>query len=475
MNSSSPIVGAATGTLSEALAFVKHHAKRFDDAIEYVNAVFEFAPKAGIDPAIVIAQSAHETGNYTSDAWVTRLNPAGLGITDGPDLGIGFATGRDAALAQLVHLSAYSQSPLAPALKAFKKLDARYQAVFDQGWQNTVRTLNDLTGKWATDQDYPQKIAQKGNLIFKNTSSKSDSVSLTSTGVSTITFGRVPHPSFTDRLITEKPEGIGWSALGKRKPKGVVLHRMLGTLWGTDGWFRNPTVEALTDYGVGVQAIDGANDGVILRWNDPTGYRSGWASGPALQPYGDGLKFINRYGVDAVNRDLVSIEISGQYETEWSDKSFESVAQLVAFWADWARIPYDQFPMVNESVNGKMDMTRSFIVWHQELCGPQEKVCPGSVVMNQTDRLIKRVQAILKHYQITKEYQLDLKIVWPNQSSGPVGKLWESECKRRKSYGRPDSKVWDVSDKQGGKLYLFSDGLLIRKWTESGQEKAAVV
>ena len=82
---------------------------------------------------------------------------------------------------------------------------------------------------------------------------------------SQIVFNRVPHPAYQDRIISGKPAGIGWSDLGQRVPKGVGLHRMLGTLWGTDSHFRNPTVEALTDYGVGVAAIDGANDGVIGR------------------------------------------------------------------------------------------------------------------------------------------------------------------------------------------------------------------
>jgi hypothetical protein len=76
---------------------------------------------------------------------------------------------------------------------------------------------------------------------------------LTATGTttpmppSTITYGRVPHPPFTDRPIT-KPAGFGQDNLGRRLPKFVVLHRMLGSLWGTDGHFRLESTAALTDY-----------------------------------------------------------------------------------------------------------------------------------------------------------------------------------------------------------------------------------
>ena len=53
-----------------------------------------------------------------------------------------------------------------------------------------------------------------------------------------ITYGRVPHPDFLDRLI---PDAFNraWNDLGPRVVKGVVFHRMLGSLMGTDGYFRS--------------------------------------------------------------------------------------------------------------------------------------------------------------------------------------------------------------------------------------------
>lgn len=207
-----------------------------------------------------------------------------------------------------------------------------------------------------------------------------------------ITYGNVSHPTFQDRPI-QKAAGNGWDDLGPRQPKGVVLHRMIGSLWGTDGYFRRPEVGALTDYGVGVLATDTVeNDGVILRWNDPLGRRSGWASGPVSKPYGDGALFVGKYGANAVNRDLVSIEVSGNYETALSPKAFESVCALVAYWADRCKVPWTAFP-VNPATG------ISCVFWHQEFTLGTGKICPGPVMIDATPRIIDRAKAILQAAQ----------------------------------------------------------------------------
>jgi hypothetical protein len=207
-----------------------------------------------------------------------------------------------------------------------------------------------------------------------------------------ITYGRVPHPGYLDRLIV-KPEGQGWNNLGPRQPKFVVLHRMIGSLWGTDGYFRQPGVNALTDYGVGVAATDGADSaGTIIRWNNPTGVRAGWASGPVNGAYGDGLAIVNKYGLNAVNRDGVSIEISGNYDTAVDGKAFEEIARLMAYWWDQMRIPHTSAP-INPATG------ISAVIWHQEFTLGTGKVCPGKVVMDDTNNLIARAKAILKAAQ----------------------------------------------------------------------------
>jgi hypothetical protein len=208
-------------------------------------------------------------------------------------------------------------------------------------------------------------------------------------------FGRVPHPPFLDRPI-QKPAGWGQDDLGPRTVKGVVWHRMIGSLWGTDAYFRQPTTKALTDYGVGVLAQDGAdNAGVIIRWNNPLGRQSGWASGSFSSfAYGDGLAFVNKYGINAINRDEASVEISGlTYDVPLDPASKASVAAITAYWADQYEVPWDVFPIAPQD-------GFSFVRWHNEF-GPDEgtKKCPGAVVMDATPELIEMTRAILKQYQ----------------------------------------------------------------------------
>jgi hypothetical protein len=206
-----------------------------------------------------------------------------------------------------------------------------------------------------------------------------------------VTFGRVPHPAMTIRDI---PENRAWDDLGPRTIRAVVWHRMLGSLWGTDSYFRGEAVtRALTDYGVGVAAQDGAaHDGEILRWNDPRGRRAPWANGPVSDPYGDGKAFVDRYGVAAVNRDCVSIEISGMQTTPLSEASRDAIASLTAYYADRSRVPWATFP----AVPGE---DRSFVIWHREFTIGTGKECPFAVVMDETDALIAQTKAILKRYQ----------------------------------------------------------------------------
>lgn len=214
-----------------------------------------------------------------------------------------------------------------------------------------------------------------------------------------VTFGRVPHPGYIDLQAStaDKREGNGWNNLGKRSPKFIAWHRMWGTLSGTASWFANPAAAALTDYGIGTANIDGdALDGVIHKYNDPLGYRSGWASGRVSAPYGDGACIVNKYGINAVNRDGVSIETSG-YDTEpFTDFAWSELVKLVAYWIDYMQIPHDVLPLnPHTGCNA--------IIWHEEFTYGTGKQCPFTWMKSQTDRLYRDVAAYLKPFQTGEE------------------------------------------------------------------------
>lgn len=212
-------------------------------------------------------------------------------------------------------------------------------------------------------------------------------------------FGNVPHPPFEDRPINN-PNG-SFDTGGPRNIVGTCVHRMDGTLMGTDSFFRNDRPEALTDYGIG-GALDGHRDGVIFRWLIPTGRLAPIANGRNNDPEGDGPAFTAAYGASAINTHLVSIELSGcsgepfpapfcrnKPETDVTAAQFESLCHLIAFWHDQARVPWGSFP-VNPATGVVTQMQ------HFEFA---DKACPYPIVRGLTSEYQARVKDIMRAAQ----------------------------------------------------------------------------
>ena len=164
-----PLLAAPRGSAVRALAAaLKAEASRPGDLRAYLMEVYRLAPLVGIDPAIVVAQSAHETGWWQSPAWTDHLNPAGIGITGSDAASPSWESGEAAARAQLVHLFLYAAGPIPPGhpLEPYIPLDPRYEAALAAGRAKSATTLADLTGLWATDPDYGERVARVGNRLF---------------------------------------------------------------------------------------------------------------------------------------------------------------------------------------------------------------------------------------------------------------------------------------------------------------------
>jgi hypothetical protein len=233
-------------------------------------------------------------------------------------------------------------------------------------------------------------------------------------------FGNVPNPGIAVRLI-DKPENHGWNDRGPRNIVGVCVHRMLGTLEGTDGHFRLAGVDALTDFGIGGAMDPPAQDGAIWQWNSLKGNRRPWASGwaehedPDVVAEGHGREFrdIWRHQGYDLNRDLASIELSGctseiaewtangtpiwadwcgRVETPVTPKQFEALAALIAYVADrYCRISYKDFPF-----NPNVGEGFYAVYQHFEFAG---KNCPYSTVRGLHEDYVARAKEILQHYQ----------------------------------------------------------------------------
>jgi uncharacterized protein YgiM (DUF1202 family) len=213
-------------------------------------------------------------------------------------------------------------------------------------------------------------------------------------------YKKVPFPAnVTNRDITGTqaydpvPEG--------RTIIGTCVHRSEIDLEGT--WYtfqhdRNGPDGGLTDYGVGGQLeIDLGTpdlDGYIYRFNDPLGTRSPYASGTDPDDInnegaeGPGIDFENTYP-GGLNSMLVSIELSGKADTPVTDKQFETLCHLIAYYHDQAEVPYDQFP--NDPKTGVVTCLEH---WHFA-----RKDCPFPVVKQLREKYLGRAREIMKAYQ----------------------------------------------------------------------------
>lgn len=164
------IVGPARGTPEQAIAYAKSmKSYRMADVELYIYEVYRLAPTVGFDPALIVAQSALETGYWRSDWWNDRLNPAGLGINDDPSshpYSQKFPNGTIAARAQLAHMHAEVYGNRKPLPKILQGTDVTYERVFQAGWAGTVVILEDLSGTWASDPQYGWKISRVASYIF---------------------------------------------------------------------------------------------------------------------------------------------------------------------------------------------------------------------------------------------------------------------------------------------------------------------
>lgn len=164
------IIGPVRGNADDVIAFAgRAGSKHLDDVELYVREVYRLAPQLGFDPAIIIAQSALETNYWRSPWWDARLNPAGLGITGDPyqeSNSPKFENGTISARAHLAHMHAEVYGDSQPLPTVLQGVDPTYQNVFNAGWAGTIRTIEDLSGTWAVDTKYHEKIVRVGKEIF---------------------------------------------------------------------------------------------------------------------------------------------------------------------------------------------------------------------------------------------------------------------------------------------------------------------
>lgn len=137
---------------------------------------------------------------------------------------------------------------------------------------------------------------------------------------------------------------------GQRSIKGLVLHRMQGTLSGTDSWFHNPDANASSHFGVDHQT------GQALQWVDT-----------------EDMAWAQRDG----NPDWLSVEISGYVGDQVSDAA---VATLAGMWA-WVVGMWNVPNQPTDSAGTKG------LGWHGMDPDWGHQDCPGTIVKNLRPRI----------------------------------------------------------------------------------------
>lgn len=160
------IMGSSELSSTDLLAFFNSYKLTPKISIpmnKFIECYLSEGEQEGVRGDIAFIQSVHETGKFQfgGDVVPNQNNFAGIGTTGGGVKGHTFASPQDGIRAQIQHLKAYASKD---AL-ANKKIDPR----FDLVTRGSATTVKSLTGKWATDSQYGNKLMSYYNeaLTYK--------------------------------------------------------------------------------------------------------------------------------------------------------------------------------------------------------------------------------------------------------------------------------------------------------------------
>ena len=153
------IKGEAQITLEQAKAWAKDRGAS-EKYINVAEAYWHYGALMGIRPEILYAQAGWETnyGKYTGVVSEDMNNWAGIKVygrnDDEKDAHETFATPEEGARGHFNHMAAYV------GVEPYGEPHARYHSVKTTAWAGTVKTLEELGGKWCPDTEYGIKILE---------------------------------------------------------------------------------------------------------------------------------------------------------------------------------------------------------------------------------------------------------------------------------------------------------------------------
>lgn len=138
-----------------------------EEVINLINLYWQYGKMSGIRPDILFSQCMKETGFLTFErpdgspgsVGVGHRNLAGIktaagGANEDPLAHERFATVEDGVRAHLNHMAGYT------GLAALGTPHPRYHVVLTTPWAGTIRTVEELGGRWAPNPDYGHSIVR---------------------------------------------------------------------------------------------------------------------------------------------------------------------------------------------------------------------------------------------------------------------------------------------------------------------------
>lgn len=242
--------GKRTASLAQAHTFAQH--ATWKHAAVYLSELSERAHDAGLDFAVLAAQSSEETARWTSDVCRRFNNPAGMKTKDG-NLYITFSGPRNAARAHVVQMCAYvyGKIPADSDLAQYKPLAERFDIAVKL-FGGDVATLAHLgRGLWAEDPSYAHNIAQHLEALR---------------GTTPAAVGHPPEDVAVQIRHSPNHFGRPW------KPTRQVFHVTDDLVYAnTESWFLNPNSQASSNYVI-------RRDGTPVQFVDPAIF-SPWTNG----------------------------------------------------------------------------------------------------------------------------------------------------------------------------------------------------
>ncbi len=122
------------------------------EATKIARLYIEEASAENINYDIAFSQMCLETGflRYDGQVHPRQNNFCGLGVVGNGSIGLSFPTERMGIRAHIQHLKAYTST----ASLHHKIVDSRFRFVK----RGSIKSIDDLTGKWASDRHYGKKI-----------------------------------------------------------------------------------------------------------------------------------------------------------------------------------------------------------------------------------------------------------------------------------------------------------------------------